>query len=539
MTELNLLNKLSSFLLTTRNVSIDDDFYKCKAIYSAMDNNIADDYSDEFDEVIRESNKLSLRFDVTYKIKDSDDILISSGTSQASFEDKVKNLKDNIYWSSQSGNDALDNEVIIEVVIYKDSAINKDNVNYIFDFNSFFNDKNIANELDFLFKLKEFNVNKNIYFLLFDGDFEFNTKSIHFIKPSKHIDSNDSLIERGSFINKRNKSCHFTNDSEFKFTPCDFYLLNECKVDRVKKIFDRLLVVFSLVYLSDYSDLNLNKNEIIYKFKGYRLINGAIDISNIENNSEYVIFDIYSWVYTDGNFIDKLGLARNIISLYIKGNDIMTLPINALKSVESGYDIYLKENVKQYIEIKNKISEFLISQSDKASEITKSMFSSLKSSLWSIVTFFVSVVLIRMVSSQSYTGIVTIEILIITIVFVFFSFLYLCLSIKEVNEEKERLLNKYDAIRNRYKDLLNESDLDNIIDTINLKQKDSSYIEGRKKDYRRTWIIFNLSVVVVVLFLYFYMNHNVIDSIVYFFSDFLPAKISSLLHNFCSTQNTA
>ncbi|MEK8162700.1 hypothetical protein [Morganella morganii] len=188
----------------------------------------------------------------------------------------------------------------------------------------------------------------------------------------------------------------------------------------LKKIFDRLLVVFSLVYLSDYSDLNLNKNEIIYKFKGYRLINGAIDISNIENNSEYVIFDIYSWVYTDGNFIDKLGLARNIISLYIKGNDIMTLPINALKSVESGYDIYLKENVKQYIEIKNKISEFLISQSDKASEITKSMFSSLKSSLWSIVTFFVSVVLIRMVSSQSYTGIVTIEILIITIVFVFF-----------------------------------------------------------------------------------------------------------------------
>lgn len=51
-----------------------------------------------------------------------------------------------------------------------------------------------------------------------------------------------------------------------------------------------------------------------------------------------------------------------------------------LKSIESGYDIYLKDNVKQYIEIKNKISEFLVGQSDKASDITKNMFSTFKTS---------------------------------------------------------------------------------------------------------------------------------------------------------------
>ncbi|BBG58861.1 hypothetical protein PRJH_0524 [Providencia rustigianii] len=99
--------------------------------------------------------------------------------------------------------------------------------------------------------------------------------------------------------------------------------------------------------------------------------------------------------------------------------------------------------------------------------------------------------------------------MIITLFFVFFSFVYLYLSLKEVKEEKERLLNKYDAIHDRYKDLLNEDDLNNIINTTTLKKNDSDYIDKRKCSYRNIWIFFNLCIVLIVLMLFFYMNPDV------------------------------
>ncbi|SPZ22745.1 Uncharacterised protein [Providencia rettgeri] len=136
------------------------------------------------------------------------------------------------------------------------------------------------------------------------------------------------------------------------------------------------------------------------------------------------------------------------------------------------------------------------------------MFSSLKSSFWSIITFFLSIFLIRILLSKSYSGAITLEVVVVTLFFVAFSFVYLYLSLKEVNEEKDRLLNRYDTIRDRYKDLLNEDDLKNIINTEELKSNDKDYIDGRKKTYTKTWITFNVLMIVIVLILFFYMNSN-------------------------------
>ncbi|XRP53867.1 hypothetical protein AAG928_002935 [Enterobacter hormaechei] len=143
------------------------------------------------------------------------------------------------------------------------------------------------------------------------------------------------------------------------------------------------------------------------------------------NANSMVLFDIYEWVYNQGNFVDKMGLARNIISIHAQDNSILNIPKSVLKSIESSFDIYLKDNVKQYIEIKNKISEFIITQNDKASDITKNMFSTLKTSFWSIITFFISVFLVKIVTDKSFDGIITKETLIVTFMFLIFSEIYL------------------------------------------------------------------------------------------------------------------
>ncbi|MCZ5435972.1 hypothetical protein O5626_30185, partial [Escherichia coli] len=80
--------------------------------------------------------------------------------------------------------------------------------------------------------------------------------------------------------------------------------------------------------------------------------------------------------------------------------------------------------------------------------------------------------------SNSYRGTVTLETLVVTLVFILFSVVYWYFTNKEVLEEKDRLLSRYDTNKNRYKDLLNEDDLNNIINTEKLKADDTAYIES-------------------------------------------------------------
>ncbi|WP_225395136.1 hypothetical protein, partial [Escherichia coli] len=132
----------------------------------------------------------------------------------------------------------------------------------------------------------------------------------------------------------------------------DFFLSpsGSCHSD-IKNTFDSLLTTFLIVYLADTSEISVESDSndlyIDYKFKGYRLISEVIAIKDMSNNSTSELFDIYKWVYNSGNFIDKIGLARNIISIHMVDKSMTSINHGTLKSIESGYDIYLKDSVKQ------------------------------------------------------------------------------------------------------------------------------------------------------------------------------------------------
>ncbi|WP_158663185.1 hypothetical protein, partial [Escherichia coli] len=95
--------------------------------------------------------------------------------------------------------------------------------------------------------------------------------------------------------------------------------------------------------------------------------------------------------------------------------------------------------------------------------------------------------------------------------FILFSVVYWYFTNKEVLEEKDRLLSRYDTIKNRYKDLLNEDDLNNIINTEKLKADDTAYIESRRKRFSIIWNSFNAVIAIVVLGL-FCLDNNMSPS---------------------------
>lgn len=490
-----IIDDIANIFFVSNLTNIKDDFYRCEATYSSKVKEVffAHSQLENINSVIKSE---CLTYDVS--IKYNNDVLLSwaqeSRTSDVwnNIKEELKHLED-------------DPSLEFSIKIYKTSAIEKSNKSHIFVLKNFVEGPLSQPDLNFIEFLRNFKLSKVITFKVWDEQIDFGTQSIRFEHVSFTTNHVIDSSLRESTITKRNKSCHFTNDSDYKFMPDDFKLLTQCPDPVISEKFNRLMLVFVLIYLCDYSEIIVKEESYLdYKMKGYRLISNRIKLDSITSLGADELYGIYDWVYNQGNFIDKIGLAKNIISIHMTGDDFTTLSKGALRSIESGYDIYLKENVKQYIEIKNKISELLISQADKASDITKNMFATLKTSFWSLVSFFVTSVLVKILSAKGEDAvIISGEIVVLMVVFTVFSFIYLFLSECEVREEKTRLFDRYTTIKDRYKDLLNENDLNKIIDVSALKTKDETYIQRRRKAYRWVWISFNSIMLLTVVIMYY------------------------------------
>ncbi|EKN3469703.1 hypothetical protein OZ827_004050 [Yersinia enterocolitica] len=495
---MNIARDIANILMNVDVIEIDDNFNVCTISCNICDMNLHHNSLARFEHINTIALRHDLEYDMMIKLEDSASIEFDQSSD---FNSIIRQINEQLPFYDED----LNNTLTIKIFKRKSHEIN--NITHIFDLRSYLKLWDDVSFLELLLFLNSFNNDKKVLFKSWEFISDFNTSQYYFTSDLERSLSSLDIDERKKIFERRNKSCHFTNASTFKFNPDDFFFLNDIIHSSIKNKFKYLLVVFTIIYLSDYSEIitnNDNSLSLEYKMKGYRLINNITNLKDIDVSTSDELHSIYQWVYNQGNFVDKVGLARNIISIHMAGSDITSLTQGTLTSIESGYDIYLKENVKQYIEIKNKISELLIAQTDKASDITKNMFSTLKTSFWSIITFFITVILVKLVSvKDSSSGIISGEIFIITLVFITFSFVYLIITNNEVGEEKKRLFDRYNTIKSRYKDLLNEDDLNKVIDTSTLQKNDGRYIDKRRKTYKWTWIGFNLLTLLIVSIMYF------------------------------------
>lgn len=294
-------------------------------------------------------------------------------------------------------------------------------------------------------------------------------------------------IDRSTLHSKRDKIGHFANAAQFGFVPEDFNFDCPPENQLLSKLFDKLKLIASLIYICDFSRFSSNNN-IHLRLNGYRLFSKRISSTeNISNHSTNEYYEIYKWIYNEGNIIDKAGLARNVISLHLSHEDLLNVGDNTLQSISSGYQIYLKDNVKQYIEIKNKLSEFIQNSSDKASDIVKNVGGYYKNSVWTMYSFFASVFLLRILSNKNDSRLVTDEIFAIFVVFFIITLFVMRHALKELDEDKARFIESYISLKNRYCDLLLPEDLNNILDNDKQHLNDISYIDRKKSSFRMLW----------------------------------------------------
>jgi len=340
----------------------------------------------------------------------------------------------------------------------------------------------------------------------YTGNFGFCNRNSGFNIRFEGFDSNREV----AVLSKLTDHCHFTNSSEYSFVPEDFFLLQRSnEFPHLNKLFDQLAFLFCLVFIFDVTSIE-DESSFSFKLNGYKLIKGKLALDQIDTKYGNDYFKLYRWVYTEGNFSDKIGLARNIISLHVIDNNPGRISGDILKSTLSSYEIYLKQNIKQYIDIKNKISEFLIASSERASKIVDDFAHSFKNSFFAFTSFFTSVVILRLLSKGSLNELFTEDVLYLSLGLLILSFAYLFIATWEVLKNKRRFEESYSNLKGRYEDLLNKDDINNIFKNDIEFSKDRSFIKKKIWAYSLLWLF---SILLFAGIIFYLANRPVISGI--------------------------
>lgn len=250
------------------------------------------------------------------------------------------------------------------------------------------------------------------------------TKTLSFSHESS---GNGTIItRRPQLVSNIKQNTSLSGVSALSLLPDDFHTLSSTSAQNMQRFFARICALLSLAYLANVAELN-DAGELSIRMYGYKaVILNDLEEAYLVTNAE-MLYKIYQWVYDTDTVADRLGLARNVLSLHL---DIQGLPVlnqSVWDAIHSNYQIYLKGNIESYLEVKGKIAELLLESATKTSQLSENLLESLKNNALIIITFLLTVVVVNGIKDLSVAAIFSVPYLIVTLVLVISSGTWLML----------------------------------------------------------------------------------------------------------------
>ncbi|UQS90979.1 hypothetical protein M5C90_06095 [Pseudomonas chlororaphis subsp. piscium] len=246
------------------------------------------------------------------------------------------------------------------------------------------------------------------------------------------------------------------------------------------------MLVYSLAYISNNTEV-LNTGNIQFKFNGYKtFVTPGCRPEDLRDDKE-LAYKIYSWTYSEGHCSDKLGLVRNIFTLNTL-NEGLNLSLSTWHTIQSNYEIYLKDNVGQYLELKGKLLELISDFSKRTLDATDGFISSFQSSAAAFITFIVSVVAINGLKDAGTETIFSTEYFMISVFISIASALWLVFSRRDTKDRIDYLTSQTkSSILENYKNILSPEELNASIDPA--VQSVKTHTKKRIKKYTTLWLL--------------------------------------------------
>lgn len=434
------------------------------------------------DDIKIEINNISIRDKIRINI-------IEDEISTASFSsgDDINEFYEDYDLSDYEG------EVRVNIIISKKEANN--NLS-IYDLDKFIDYLESLSFKGIMSKMNELINSKFIVFEVMNCLINEQSTSIFFKSSNVSVSCNIDSIERKNLLRKREELVNWVNQNEINLLPIDFHLINP-ENERIIKLFNKLKVSLSIMNIVDIVDLK-DSNKMKLTLNGYKRIDCTIDYKdlNLEHTLQY--YNVYDWIYTHGSSIDKIDIARNVISLMCKDSNLFILDTDLMPSIKSAHKIYLKDNVNEYLDVKAKVTEFLFDLTTKMSDLANDIGKALINNIIAFLGIYIGI-FITSAFSEGETEIFSKDISYMSMLLLLGSCGYLILSIFEEFIEYKRYKEIYDRFKKSYNDVLDDNDIELIFKDDEYLKKDRKYIVKKSCIYIISWIV-----VLIVLFLFTY-----------------------------------
>ena len=287
---------------------------------------------------------------------------------------------------------------------------------------------------------------------------------------------------------------YFYNFNVYEVLPDDFKITIDYENNPLTELFQKIMVLLSISFIATSSTISGSQLKGI--INGQRTMEYCCDINQLPGNK--ILYSIYNWIYTDGSPIDKAIIVRNVISLHCKYVSITEIDEKVMASIQSNYNLYLKENVKEYLELKNKVAEFISGTVSKTGEYATGLLDKFKSNIIAIFGFIFTMILANIVSDQPLDNLFTKEITIIIECVLVGSFVYLIICYYQSRYEIKKVYDSYEQLKLNYKEILTEDDLLEIFGDDEMLNEMKNTISKSEKIYLGIWIIFLIGAFAVV-----------------------------------------
>ncbi len=431
-----------------------------------------------YEEISNAISKFNIRDDIQIYLKDeSEDSITISRNS---------NNKEN-YGRFIKNNQQLEGDIDIKINIKKDINNNRISIYNIEKFFNKFNEKSLIDNL--VFFNTRFKYDSNIIFVNYDNEWMFNTNSIMMVNNDKDI----TIVQenRKEKIEKCNSVSNFANNMEFELIPEDFSIITTNMDNEFIERLQKFKILFSLIYIADYS--YIDEENLKIKLNGFRNRDYIIKLNEFKYNKKYdEFYKIYHWIFQDANEYDKITLTRNVIGMYCKYSHILDIDEKTFLAIKSNYNIYLKDNVDKYIELKNKLTEFVINTSNQMNDIIGNFIGNFEKNIAAFITFILGTMIANIVSDSPLDNILTNDVISIIIAILIGSIGYLVITIIATYYRFLSYKRSYDDLKESYSEILNEQDINIIF------KNDKEYFYN-KNNIKKISIIFSTIWILIIL----------------------------------------
>ena len=282
------------------------------------------------------------------------------------------------------------------------------------------------------------------------------------------------------------KDNSFSRSLPGSFVPHDFNFLKEVGVPDIDLFFRKARTLVSAIYLVNSCELD-DENILDYRLCGYRNVTGVTSLENLADASD-LMYKIVDWAYVGGGSSDKIGLARNVLSLYISRLDELHQVSEVFNAINSNYQIYLKENVESYLEVKGKITDVLVDAVKKTHDLVDSFVDSLKNGIFVLLTFVLTVVVVNGLKDTSASAIfsstyiwVVVVLSVLMSVWVFGARISSLRQFDKAYESIDQLLKR------NYLGVIEEAEIDSALNPIRVSNR--SYLIRLSAYYMWVWLL--------------------------------------------------